>query len=136
MSIVSRLFGWIRKQETSLTKILARIDPVLPRVEAIVLDLHTITAGLAASDHVSALGRVATYLTPILNDVEKVAEFVTAHDGNALGVILRDAAALIMQFVPGGSLIASDINLAIELAVAVVKEKATPPVAVATALAA
>ena len=121
MSFISTVESWFHKQEVSAEKVFTRIWPLVEKAVPIVADLDTVVTGIAASDHVSVLGKVATYLTTLIPGAEKVTGFVAAHQGATRPLILRDAATLLLSLLPGGSVIASDLNLAVELAVSLGK---------------
>ena len=124
MSFFTKVFGWLSKQETSIEKVLTRIEPYLPQAETIVTTLSAITTGIASTDHTTILGTVAKYLGTTVADTGKVAAFLAAHTGSSAAVILRDAAVMLLGLIPGASTLVSDLNLAIELAYSVTKQNA------------
>ena len=120
---LTTITGWIDKEQVSLTKVFARVESLAAQAEPIVAELSTIekVAASTLADG-STLKKIAGYLVTITNDADRVALFIEANSGVSVGTLLRNAATFALSFISGGSALASDLGLAVELAHSINKQ--------------
>lgn len=122
MDVIDKVEGWFDKQKKSLQKILTKIQPIVEKVLPIVTEISTVVGDLATQDDSAVLAKIASYLGTAVTDAPAVEAFIAKYAALPVDVLLRDAAAFVLQHVHGTlSTVASDINLAIETALALNK---------------
>lgn len=116
---LKRLFG----------KAATEVEWLLKQVNRYVPDINTFVAGLAAvaaDNPNNVTNAVADYLRKFKVGEEKVLEFVNAHAGNNGGVVLHDAAAILVSSLFPAGTASNLINFAIELAYGIFKKQTQP----------
>lgn len=122
MSLIQSIEGFFGKQLNSFKKIFTKIEPVVEKVLPIVKEIGEVALKVAGQDHSVILAEIGTYLGTAVSDATAVDSFIAANQTTAVGVLYRDAAAFVLANTHGAlNSTASDINLAIETAVALNK---------------
>lgn len=127
MNIFSKFFssigGFFSKQLKSLNKVFSKIAPVLETAASVIQKIDAVvTAETKVLGSPAVLGKLKTYLDIAVTDSAKVSAFVSSNAANPVDVILRNTAAFVIDSLHGNlKLSASQLNLAVETALATVK---------------
>jgi hypothetical protein len=123
--------GWFKKEESSVAKVLNRVEPIIKEAEPIVLKIAAVASQVATAELPGGamLTAIEGYLATAVKDSTAIAAFSANNANTSIANLLHNAAVAAVKVLPvADGAVVSDIDTAVQLAYSVIKEQSATPV--------